>query len=193
MRDSFSFSSGRKSNKFKEDEVLSSMRSMVASSSSKTSRDSGDKSKPSRSSKRTRKSTRIDMRDDHDGGVSRRAISDEREEDDVPRDLVITSKTSNSTGSRKTKSSHSKSSKRSRDDLEYWSALSVRAAMSVLKAGGSEKIANEVSNVVLATGKKQDGKQKDSKTLMFLSTKLALIVLEAVSFVGRDGKLQVYH
>ena len=178
MRDSFSFSSSRKSNKFKEDEVLSSIRSMAASSSSKPSRASGDKSKASRSSKRTRKST-IDMRDDYDGGVSRRTISDEREEHDVPRDLVITSKTSNSTGSRKTKSSHSKSSKRSRDDLEYWSALSVRAAMSVLKAGGSEKIANEVSNVVLATGKKQDGKQKDSKTLMFLSTKLALIVLEA--------------
>ena len=112
----------------------------------------------------------------------------------IPRDLVIKNKNSNSTKSRRSKSSRSKGSKENdsssnpsgrKGGLEFWSALSVKAAMAVLKAGGSEKIAHEASNIVLATGKKQVGKQMDNKTLMFLSTKLALVVLEA----GEDEKV----
>ena len=113
----------------------------------------------------------------------------------IPRDLVINSRKSNSsqcrksisTQSRKAMSSNSQSLKRNasmsrsnvkEDCLEFWSALSVRAAMAVLKAGGSGKIAQEASNIVLATGRKQEGKQIDNKTFVFLSTKLALFVLE---------------
>jgi len=189
-----------------EDDVLSSIRSMAAYSRKES--DSSKKSKHSKPSKSSRQSTmRKDERDDYSGRFFRNAALGEREDppimvaspavhskhsaaksdaSPIPRDLVIKSRKSNSSQSRKSMSSRSNSSIKSKstsntnkNDLEYWSALSVRAAMAVLTAGGSENIAQEASNVVLATGRNSKGKQIDNKTLMFLSTKLALVVLEA--------------
>ncbi|KAL7445202.1 hypothetical protein ACHAXM_011882 [Skeletonema potamos] len=204
MKDSFSDSSSRLSrSRFptlsaadtydqyrisdEEDDVLSSIRSSVYS---KKASHSSKKSKPSKSSRQSM--MRKDERDDYSDRVFRNAATGERKDparmvasstdskcsaaksdvSPIPRDLVIKSRPSMSSRS-------SSKIKSTENDLEYWSALSVRAAMAVLKAGGSEKIAQEASNLVLTTGKKLKGKQNDNKTLMFLSTKLALVVLEA--------------
>ena len=66
-----------------------------------------------------------------------------------------------------------------RRELEYWSGLSVRVAMSVMEANGSEKMAQKASNIVLDEGRRQRGKDLSSKLMRELSSKLSVALLEA--------------
>jgi hypothetical protein len=72
-----------------------------------------------------------------------------------------------------------------RRELEYWSGLSVRAAMAVMQANGSDKMAQKASNIVLDEARRQSGRERSSKMMRALSTKLTVALLEA----GGDQKV----
>ena len=78
-----------------------------------------------------------------------------------------------------TSSSKERQIQRQRNELKYWSGLSVRVAMAVMQANGSETIAQKVSTIVLAEGRKQSGQKRSSKMMRALSVKLSISVLEA--------------
>eukprot|EP00579_Thalassiosira_antarctica_P010556 CAMPEP_0201918252 /NCGR_PEP_ID=MMETSP0903-20130614/7465_1 /ASSEMBLY_ACC=CAM_ASM_000552 /TAXON_ID=420261 /ORGANISM="Thalassiosira antarctica, Strain CCMP982" /LENGTH=528 /DNA_ID=CAMNT_0048454531 /DNA_START=51 /DNA_END=1633 /DNA_ORIENTATION=- len=59
-------------------------------------------------------------------------------------------------------------------NLTYWSSLSVRAAMAVIQAKGSEVMAQKAANAVL-----EEGKKKHKCDLRTLATKISVVVLEA--------------
>mmetsp|Transcript_9534 Transcript_9534/g.19792 ORF Transcript_9534/g.19792 Transcript_9534/m.19792 type:complete len:1395 (-) Transcript_9534:6-4190(-) len=66
--------------------------------------------------------------------------------------------------------------------LEYWSGLSVRAAMAVMQAKGSEMVAQKAANAVLegAKMKRSDGKKSSKQVVLReLATKASVAVLEA--------------
>jgi len=66
-----------------------------------------------------------------------------------------------------------------RSELEYWSGLSVRAAMAVMQANGSEKMAQKASNIILDEARRQSGRERSGKMMRALSTKLSVALLEA--------------
>jgi hypothetical protein len=72
-----------------------------------------------------------------------------------------------------------------RSELEYWSGLSVRAAMAVMQANGSDKMAQKASNIVLDEATRQSGRERNGKMMRALSTKLSVALLEA----GGDQKV----
>jgi len=72
-----------------------------------------------------------------------------------------------------------------RSELEYWSGLSVRAAMAVMQANGSDKMAQKASNIVLDEATRQSGRERSSKMMRALSTKLTVALLKA----GGDQKV----
>lgn len=66
--------------------------------------------------------------------------------------------------------------------LEYWSGLSVRAAMAVMQAKGSEMVAQKAANAVLEGAKMKlgDGKKSSKQVVLReLATKASVAVLEA--------------
>ena len=63
------------------------------------------------------------------------------------------------------------------DNMVYWSSLSVRAAITVIEAKGSEIVAKKVANVVLDAGKKKC--PITTATLRTLATQVSLLVLGA--------------
>ena len=84
-----------------------------------------------------------------------------------------------------TSSSKERQIQRQQNELKYWSGLSVRVAMAVMRANGSETIAQKVCTIVLAEGIKQSGQKLSSKMMHALSVKLSVSVLEA----GGDQKM----
>lgn len=63
------------------------------------------------------------------------------------------------------------------DNMAYWSSLSVRAAITVIEAKGSEIVAKKVANAVLDAGKKKC--PITTATLRTLATQVSLLVLGA--------------
>jgi len=77
-------------------------------------------------------------------------------------------------------------------NLTYWSSLSVKAAMAVMQAKGSEVMAQKAANTVLEAGKKSNGhghrgnnKQHAMPDLKGLATKVSVVILES----GGDHKV----
>jgi hypothetical protein len=179
-----------------DDRVISSPRSTRGDAASLSSRQSKAASVKSESayfsSKRPKASlSGLSIKTDYVGGLKggRSSKSSGKVSTKTPIEKIQTHQSGSSRNNHSSKEQASiPTSKRKelrRIELEYWSGLSVRVAMAVIQANGSEKMAQKASNIVLDEGRRQRGRECSSKMMRALSTKLSVAVLEA----GADQKV----
>jgi hypothetical protein len=92
---------------------------------------------------------------------------------------------SNKHSAKKERGSTSRNQAKKQSDLEFWSDLAVHVAMAVMRAKGTEKMAQRASNMVLQEGQRRTGRERSREMMRSLSTKLSMAILEA----GGDGKV----
>eukprot|EP00984_Skeletonema_dohrnii_P014073 scaffold5881_cov103-Skeletonema_dohrnii-CCMP3373.AAC.2 len=170
-----------------DDRAISSPRSTRGDAASLSSRQSNAASVKSEtayfSSKRSKASlSGLSIKTDYVGGLKggRSSKSSSKVSTKKPIEKIQTSSKKDHTSI-----PTSKRKELRRIELEYWSGLSVRVAMAVIQANGSEKMAQKASNIVLDEGRRQRGRERSSKMMRALSTKLSVAVLEA----GADQKV----
>jgi len=164
---------------------LSSRQSKAASAKSESAYFSSKRSKASLSS--------LSIKTDYNVGGMKRGRSSKssgKVSTKKPIEKIQTHQRSNSRNNHSSKKEQasiptSKRKELRRIELEYWSGVSVRVAMAVIQANGSEKMAQKASNIVLDEGRRQRGRECSSKMMRALSTKLSVAVLEA----GADQKV----
>ena len=92
---------------------------------------------------------------------------------------------SNKHSAKKERGSKARNQAIKQSDLEFWSDLAVHVAMAVMRAKGTEKMAQRASNMVLQEGQRRTGRERSREMMRTLSTKLSMAILEA----GGDGKV----
>eukprot|EP00985_Skeletonema_marinoi_P018522 scaffold10369_cov211-Skeletonema_marinoi.AAC.3 len=181
-----------------DDRAISSPRSTRGDAASLSSRQSKAASVKSESayfsSKRSKASlSSLSIKTDYNVGGMKRGRSSKssgKVSTKKPIEKIQTHQRSNSRNNHSSKKEQasiptSKRKELRRIELEYWSGLSVRVAMAVIQANGSEKMAQKASNIVLDEGRRQRGRECSSKMMRALSTILSVAVLEA----GADQKV----
>ena len=77
------------------------------------------------------------------------------------------------------------SSRKKQTEAEFWSSLSIRVALAVMIANGSEQIAQKASRLVLDEGQIQKGQDRSIEMIQSFSVELSLALLNA----GVDEKV----
>jgi len=116
--------------------------------------------------------------------VTPTVIAEEGEKDDDVVDIV-THRSSNHSAKKERSSTSSNHQVPKQHDLEFWSALAVRVAMAVMRAKGTEKMAQRASMIVHQEGQRHGGREHSREMMSLLSAKLSMAILE----VGGDGSV----
>lgn len=75
-------------------------------------------------------------------------------------------------------SSMASTQRKTQSDAEFWSGLSIRVALAVMKTKGSQQIAQKASCLVLYEGQMQDGKETGNEMLQAFAVKLSTALME---------------
>jgi hypothetical protein len=138
----------------------------------------GSRSRKSKSSKKSSIKSKLETK------VTPTIIAEEEENDDDIVDIV-THRSSNHSAKKEPSSTSSNHQVLKQHDLEFWSALAIRVAMAVMRAKGTEKMAQKVSMIVHQEGQRRGDREHSREMMSLLSAKLSMAILEA----GGDGSV----